>query len=44
MLITVKNIFPHGIDVLAKTDFFSISVRRNAFLVAATQVARSSST
>jgi len=31
--------FPHGIDVLRKTDFYSVSVRRNAFLIAAPQVA-----
>ncbi|KAF5311690.1 hypothetical protein D9611_009412 [Ephemerocybe angulata] len=34
------NLFPHGIDVLAKTDFYSVSVRRNAFLVAAPEVAQ----
>ncbi|KAJ3566930.1 hypothetical protein NP233_g6689 [Leucocoprinus birnbaumii] len=33
------NLFPHGIDVLSKTDFYAISGRRNAFLVAAPQVA-----
>ncbi|THH16982.1 hypothetical protein EW146_g3747 [Bondarzewia mesenterica] len=33
------GIFPHGIDVLGKTDFFAVGVRRNAFLVAAPQVA-----
>jgi hypothetical protein len=32
-------LFPHGIDVLRKTDFYSVSVRRSAFLVAAPQVA-----
>jgi hypothetical protein len=34
-----KNLFPHGIDVLRKTDFYAVSVRRNSFLVAAPQVA-----
>ncbi|KAJ6559228.1 TBCD protein [Mycena vulgaris] len=33
------NLFPHGIDVLRKTDFYAVSVKRNAFLVAAPQVA-----
>lgn len=33
------GLFPHGIDVLRKTDFYSVSVRRSAFLVAAPQVA-----
>ncbi|KAF9454706.1 ARM repeat-containing protein [Macrolepiota fuliginosa MF-IS2] len=33
------SLFPHGIDVLRKTDFYAISSRRNAFLVAAPQVA-----
>ncbi len=33
------GLFPHGIDVLRKTDFYSVSVRRTAFLVAAPQVA-----
>ncbi|KAG2361705.1 TBCD protein [Suillus spraguei] len=32
-------LFPHGIDVLRKTDFYAVSVRRNAFTVAAPQVA-----
>ncbi|KAG1906602.1 tubulin folding cofactor D C terminal-domain-containing protein [Suillus fuscotomentosus] len=32
-------LFPHGIDVLRKTDFYAVSVRRNAFIVAAPQVA-----
>ncbi|KAH8825282.1 TBCD protein [Flagelloscypha sp. PMI_526] len=31
--------FPHGIDVLRKTDFYAVSIRRNSFLVAAPQVA-----
>ncbi|KAF8606944.1 ARM repeat-containing protein [Ceratobasidium sp. AG-I] len=30
---------PHGIDVLRVTDFYAVSIRRNAFLVAAPQVA-----
>ncbi|KAG9120785.1 hypothetical protein FRC07_003586, partial [Ceratobasidium sp. 392] len=30
---------PHGIDVLRATDFYAVSIRRNAFLVAAPQVA-----
>lgn len=34
-----KGLFPEGIDVLAKIDFFSVGVRRNAFLVAAPLVA-----
>ncbi|KAI0283960.1 TBCD protein [Russula aff. rugulosa BPL654] len=33
------GVFPHGIDVLGKIDFFAVGVRRNAFLVAAPQVA-----
>ncbi|KAJ7069814.1 TBCD protein [Mycena amicta] len=33
------SLFPHGIDVLRKTDFYAVSIRRNAFLVAAPQVA-----
>ncbi|KAI0044399.1 TBCD protein [Auriscalpium vulgare] len=33
------GVFPHGIDVLGKTDFFAIGVRKNAFLIAAPQVA-----
>ncbi|KAJ6613342.1 TBCD protein [Mycena sp. CBHHK59/15] len=33
------SLFAHGIDVLRKTDFYAVSVRRNAFLVAAPQVA-----
>lgn len=35
----LQGVFPHGIDVLGKIDFFAIGVRRNAFLVAAPQVA-----
>ncbi|KAF9013516.1 TBCD protein [Cyathus striatus] len=33
------SLFPHGIDILGKTDFYAVSVRRNAFLHAAPQVA-----
>ncbi|KAF9267451.1 TBCD protein [Marasmius fiardii PR-910] len=33
------SLFPHGIDVLGKTDFYSVGVRRNSFLVTAPQVA-----
>ncbi|KAH9980287.1 TBCD protein [Lactifluus volemus] len=33
------GIFPHGIDVLGKIDFFAVGNRRNAFLVAAPQAA-----
>ncbi|KAF7978518.1 hypothetical protein HWV62_45689 [Athelia sp. TMB] len=33
------GLFPHGIDVLRKTDFYAVSVRRNSFIVAAAQVA-----
>ncbi|KAF9077650.1 ARM repeat-containing protein [Rhodocollybia butyracea] len=33
------SLFPHGIDVLRKTDFYAVGVRRNSFLVAAPQVA-----
>ncbi|KAF8158379.1 TBCD protein [Crassisporium funariophilum] len=33
------NLFPHGIDVLGKMDFYAVSIRKNAFLVAAPQVA-----
>ncbi|KAJ9116353.1 hypothetical protein QFC22_004794 [Naganishia vaughanmartiniae] len=33
------GMFPHGIDVLRKTDFYAVSVRRTAFLVSAPQVA-----
>jgi tubulin-specific chaperone D len=39
-LLSLQNLFPHGIDVLGKTDFYAVSIRRNAFLVAAPQVAR----
>ncbi|WWC85834.1 uncharacterized protein L201_000701 [Kwoniella dendrophila CBS 6074] len=33
------GLYPEGIDVLGKTDFYSVSVRRMAFTVAATSVA-----
>ncbi|KZT19455.1 TBCD protein [Neolentinus lepideus HHB14362 ss-1] len=33
------SLFPHGIDVLRKTDFYAVGVRRNAFLKAAPEVA-----
>lgn len=33
------SLFPHGIDVLRMTDFYAVSLRRNAFLSAADQVA-----
>ncbi|KAF8635864.1 hypothetical protein AX15_000054 [Amanita polypyramis BW_CC] len=33
-----QALFPAGIDVLRKTDFYAVSVRRNAFLEAALQV------
>ncbi|KAG6841983.1 hypothetical protein C0991_004474 [Blastosporella zonata] len=35
-----NSLFPHGIDVLGKTDFYAVSIRRNAFLMAAPQVAQ----
>ncbi|THH10470.1 hypothetical protein EW145_g1291 [Phellinidium pouzarii] len=35
----IQGLFPHGIAVLGKTDFYSVSIRRNAFLIAAPQVA-----
>lgn len=35
-----NNSFPHGIDVLGKIDFFAVSIRRNAFHIAAPQVAQ----
>ena len=34
-----QSLFPHGIDVLRKTDFFAVGVRRNAFVIAAPDVA-----
>ncbi|KIK93339.1 hypothetical protein PAXRUDRAFT_145292 [Paxillus rubicundulus Ve08.2h10] len=33
------GLFAHGIDVLRKTDFYSVSIRRNAFVITAPQVA-----
>ncbi|KAG7088453.1 hypothetical protein E1B28_012444 [Marasmius oreades] len=33
------SLFPHGIDVLGKMDFYSVGIRRNSFLVTAPQVA-----
>ncbi|CAE6468964.1 unnamed protein product [Rhizoctonia solani] len=33
------GVIPHGIDVLRATDFYAVSNRRNAFLVASSQVA-----
>ncbi|KAH9922790.1 ARM repeat-containing protein [Epithele typhae] len=33
------SLFPHGIDVLRKTDFYAVGIRKNAFLVAAPEVA-----
>ncbi|KAJ4000417.1 TBCD protein [Lentinula boryana] len=33
------SLFPHGIDVLRKTDFYAVGIRRNSFLTAAPQVA-----
>ncbi|OCH86383.1 TBCD protein [Obba rivulosa] len=33
------SLFPHGIDVLRKTDFYAVGIRRNAFLIAAAEVA-----
>ena len=35
----IQGLFPHGIDVLRKTDFYGVSVRKHAFIVAAPQVA-----
>ena len=34
-----QSLFPHGIDVLRKTDFYAVGIRRNAFVVAAPGVA-----
>ncbi|KIJ54812.1 hypothetical protein M422DRAFT_24702 [Sphaerobolus stellatus SS14] len=34
------SLFPHGIDVILKADFFAVGVRKNSFLVAAPQVAQ----
>ena len=33
-----QGLFPDGIDVLRKADFYSVGTKRNAFLVAAPQV------
>ncbi|KAI0720503.1 TBCD protein [Cerioporus squamosus] len=33
------SLFPHGIDVLRKTDFYAVGVRRNSFTIAAPEVA-----
>ncbi|KAG8910157.1 hypothetical protein FRC01_006494, partial [Tulasnella sp. 417] len=33
------SLFPHGIDIIRKTDFFAVSARRSAFTLAAPQVA-----
>ncbi|KAI1789614.1 ARM repeat-containing protein [Ganoderma leucocontextum] len=33
------SLFPHGIDVLRKTDFYAVGTRRTAFTVAAPEVA-----
>ena len=40
-LVTVRmqSLCPHGIPVLGKTDFYSVGLKRNAFLVAAPEVA-----
>ena len=35
----MQSLFSHGIDVLRKTDFYAVGIRRNAFLVAAKEVA-----
>lgn len=40
VLTGLQGIFAHGIDVLAKIDFFAVGIRRNAFLVAAPEVAK----
>ena len=37
---SLQNLFPHGIDVLGRTDFYAVSIRKNAFLVSAPQVAK----
>jgi hypothetical protein len=39
LILTLQGVFAHGIDVLGKIDFFAVGNRRNAFLVAAPQVA-----
>ncbi|KAG8944194.1 hypothetical protein FRC00_010728 [Tulasnella sp. 408] len=35
----VHSLFPHGIDIIRKADFFAVSGRRSAFTLAAPQVA-----
>ncbi|KAG6814258.1 hypothetical protein H0H92_015373 [Tricholoma furcatifolium] len=35
-----NSLFAHGIDILGKADFYAVSIRRNAFLIAAPQVAQ----
>ena len=35
----LQGLFPHGIDVLRKIDFFAVSGRRDAFLTSAPHVA-----
>jgi hypothetical protein len=37
--LTCQGLYPEGIDVLGKTDFYSVSVRRIAFTTAAPAVA-----
>jgi hypothetical protein len=39
MVYANQGIMPHGIDVLRKMDFFTVSLRRSAFLVASKAVA-----
>ena len=39
VLTVIQGIFPHGIDVLRKIDFFTVSVRHRAYLTAAPSVA-----
>lgn len=38
--LTSQGLYPKGIDVLGKTDFYSVSVRRIAFTNAAPAVAQ----
>lgn len=33
------SLFPHGIDLIRKTDFYAISVRKNSFLECTREVA-----
>jgi hypothetical protein len=35
-----QGVYPEGIDVLSKTDFYAVGIRRSAFLVVAPQVAQ----